>query len=129
MRTPAAPVVLINKFTVAPEEADQLVEAWAVDAAFMKSQPGFISTQLHRGIGESSVFLNYAIWGSTEERGRIMRTRAALGGHPVHAMLVHFPLAFLVGAFGFDLFWRDHHFIRAPAGRRCRPNHSNILSQ
>jgi uncharacterized membrane protein len=31
-----------------------------------------------------------------------MRTRAALGGHPVHAMLVHFPLAFLVGAFTFD---------------------------
>jgi uncharacterized membrane protein len=31
-----------------------------------------------------------------------MRTRAALGGHPVHAILVHFPLAFLVGAFAFD---------------------------
>jgi hypothetical protein len=29
----------------------------------------------------------------------LMRTRASLAGHPVHAMLVHFPLAFLVGAF------------------------------
>jgi uncharacterized membrane protein len=33
-----------------------------------------------------------------------MRTRASLGGHPLHAMLVHFPLAFLIGAFAFDLF-------------------------
>jgi hypothetical protein len=42
-------VILINTFTVEPEEADQLQEAWASDAAFMKQQPGFISTQLHRG--------------------------------------------------------------------------------
>jgi hypothetical protein len=44
-------VILINTFTVEPEEADQLREAWASDAAFMKQQPGFIPTQLHRGIG------------------------------------------------------------------------------
>ena len=55
-------VVLINTFTVEPEEADQLQDAWASDAAFMKQQPGFISTQLHRGIGGSSVFVNYAVW-------------------------------------------------------------------
>ena len=54
-------VILINTFTVEPEEADHLQEAWAMDAAFMKQQPGFISTQLHRGIGGSSVFFNYAV--------------------------------------------------------------------
>jgi heme-degrading monooxygenase HmoA len=32
----------------------------------MKQQPGFISTQLHRGIGGSSVFVNYAVWESVE---------------------------------------------------------------
>jgi heme-degrading monooxygenase HmoA len=32
----------------------------------MKQQPGFISTQLHRGIGGSSVFFNYAVWESVE---------------------------------------------------------------
>jgi heme-degrading monooxygenase HmoA len=52
-------VILINTFTVEPEEADQLQEAWASDAAF-------ISTQLHRGIGGSSVFVNYALWESVE---------------------------------------------------------------
>jgi heme-degrading monooxygenase HmoA len=31
----------------------------------MKQQPGFISTQLHRAIGESPTYLNYAVWEST----------------------------------------------------------------
>lgn len=30
---------------------------------------------------------------------------AALVGHPVHAMLIHFPIAFVVGTFGADIFW------------------------
>ena len=34
------------------------------DAKFMQRQPGFISTQLHRGVGESSTYLNYAVWES-----------------------------------------------------------------
>lgn len=61
------PVILINKFTVDPEEAEQLLEAWAADAAIMKRQSGYISTQLHRGIGGSSVFINYAVWESVED--------------------------------------------------------------
>ncbi len=46
--------------------AERRQEAWASDAAFMKRQPIFISTQLHRGIGGSSVFFNYAVWESVE---------------------------------------------------------------
>jgi hypothetical protein len=33
-------VILINTFTVEPEEADQLQEAWASDAAFMTAPTG-----------------------------------------------------------------------------------------
>jgi hypothetical protein len=58
-------VILINKLTVKPEDVDQLLRGWAADAAYFK-QPGFISTQLHRGIGGSCVFINYAVWESTE---------------------------------------------------------------
>jgi heme-degrading monooxygenase HmoA len=58
-------VILINKLTVKPEAVDQLLRAWAADAAYFKQQPGFISTQLHRGIGGSCVFINYAVWEST----------------------------------------------------------------
>jgi quinol monooxygenase YgiN len=59
------PIVLINKFKVTPEEADQFLKAWEKDATYFKSQPGFISAQLHRGIGGSGVFVNYAVWEST----------------------------------------------------------------
>src|SRR5262245_47525183 len=58
------PVILVNKFNVKPEEADQLIAAWTADAGFFKQQPGFISAQLHRGVGGSGVFLNYAVWES-----------------------------------------------------------------
>jgi heme-degrading monooxygenase HmoA len=60
------PVVLINRFNVAPEDAERLLQAWAEDAAFMKEQPGYISTQLHRGIAGSSTFINIAIWESAQ---------------------------------------------------------------
>jgi heme-degrading monooxygenase HmoA len=33
----------------------------------MKQQPGFISTQLHRSIAGSSVFVNYAIWETVDD--------------------------------------------------------------
>lgn len=62
-----SPVILINKFNVKPEDVDQLLKAWAADAAYFKQQPGFISTQLHRGIGGSCVFINYAVWESTQQ--------------------------------------------------------------
>src|SRR4028118_1012755 len=78
-------VVLINTFTVEPEEADQLQEAWASDAAFMKQQPGFISTQLHRGIGGSTVFVNYAVWESVEQ------FRAAFSKPEFHEHLKAYP--------------------------------------
>jgi quinol monooxygenase YgiN len=63
-----SPVVLVNVFTVDPSEADNVLAAWTRDAAFMKRQPGFIWTQLHRGIGNSTTFMNYAVW---EKRGGI----------------------------------------------------------
>jgi heme-degrading monooxygenase HmoA len=58
------PVVLVNVFHVAPGAADALVKAWEKDARYFKEQPGFISTQLHRGISGSGTFLNYAVWES-----------------------------------------------------------------
>lgn len=83
------PVVLVNLFTVAPDEAEQLVAAWAEDAAFMKRQPGFISTQLHRGIAGSGAFLNYAVWESVEHFRRAFEHpdfQARLGHYPASAV-------------------------------------------
>ena len=59
-----SPVVLVNVFTVDAADVDALLKAWENDALWMKQQPGFISTQLHRAIGDSYVFMNYAVWES-----------------------------------------------------------------
>jgi heme-degrading monooxygenase HmoA len=61
----ASPVVLVNVFTLDKADEHALLEAWEHDARFMKQQPGFISTQLHRAIGESPTYLNYAVWETT----------------------------------------------------------------
>jgi heme-degrading monooxygenase HmoA len=61
----AQPVVLVNVFTLEKADEQTFLEAWQDDAMFMKRQPGFISTQLHRAVGESPTYLNYAVWEST----------------------------------------------------------------
>ena len=62
----AAPVVLINLFTLDAADEARFLDVWKDDAGFMKRQPGFIATQLHRAIGDSPTYLNYAVWESTE---------------------------------------------------------------
>jgi heme-degrading monooxygenase HmoA len=80
-----APVVLVNVFTVAEADTPALLTAWAADASWMKKQPGYISTQLHRGIAGSTVFLNYAIWES------VAHFRAAFGHPDFKSALEHYP--------------------------------------
>lgn len=58
------PVIMVNTFTVKPEQADAMLQTWVRDSAVMKQQPGFISAQLHKGVGGSGVFINYAVWES-----------------------------------------------------------------
>ena len=65
--TDAGPVVLVNVFTVDPSDREALVDAWKNDAQWMKRQPGYISTQLHAAVGESSMYLNYAVWDSVAD--------------------------------------------------------------
>ena len=59
-------VILVNKFNVEPNKVEQFVKDWGKDAINFKRQPGFISAQLHKGIGKSSVFIIYAVWESIE---------------------------------------------------------------
>ena len=85
LEEPGGPVVLINKFNVDPGDVDQLIKAWAADAAVMQRLPGYISTQLHRGIGGSCVFLNYAVWES------VAHFRQAFAHPDFHAGLAAYP--------------------------------------
>jgi quinol monooxygenase YgiN len=58
------PAILINKFNVESDEVEQFLRTWEKDATKFKDQSGFISAQLYRGIGDSTVFINYAVWES-----------------------------------------------------------------
>ena len=62
----ASPVVLVNLFTLDKADEAAFLEVWQDDAAFMKRQPGFISTQLLRALGDSPTYLNYAVWETTD---------------------------------------------------------------
>ena len=85
LRQETGPVVLVNTFTVPPEDADRLLAVWAEDAAFMKRQPGFISTQLHRGIAGSTTVVNVAVWESASA------LRAAFVSPEFQAHVGHYP--------------------------------------
>ncbi|AMA57824.1 antibiotic biosynthesis monooxygenase family protein [Bradyrhizobium sp. CCGE-LA001] len=61
------PVVLVNLFTLDQADEQSFLQVWQDDAAFMKRQPGFISTQLHRAVGDGPTYLNYAVWESTAD--------------------------------------------------------------
>jgi quinol monooxygenase YgiN len=62
----SGPVVLINQFSVAPEDVERFLEVWADNAALTKQQPGFISMQLHRGTAGSTTFCLVAVWESAK---------------------------------------------------------------
>lgn len=83
--TEQSPVVLVNIFSVAEADIPSLLDAWAADANWMKRQRGYISTQLHRGIAGSTVFMNYAIWES------VARFRAAFEHPEFKSALAHYP--------------------------------------
>lgn len=42
-------VILLDKFTVQPEDVDEFLKVFQATTKVMKQQPGFISAQLHRG--------------------------------------------------------------------------------
>ncbi|CZU51312.1 antibiotic biosynthesis monooxygenase family protein [Enterobacter ludwigii] len=62
-----APLVLINLFAVLdPADEVGFLDAFKAAAEVITKQPGFISMQLHRAIGDSPTYLNYVVWESTE---------------------------------------------------------------
>ena len=79
------PIQLINVFTMDASDVQSFLEVWADDAAYMKRQPGFICTQLHRGTGGSAAFVNVATWESPAA------LRAAFTAPEFQAAVVRYP--------------------------------------
>lgn len=80
-----SPVILVNVFHVAEADIPAFLQAWEADANWMKQQPGYISTQLHRGIAGSTVFMNYAVWES------VAHFRAAFTHPDFKKAMEHYP--------------------------------------
>ncbi|MER6957381.1 antibiotic biosynthesis monooxygenase family protein [Streptomyces sp. NPDC000618] len=56
------PITFVNVFLAPAGEVDKVIDVWREDALLMKAQPGFISGQLYRGIGDSRILTNVAVW-------------------------------------------------------------------
>jgi heme-degrading monooxygenase HmoA len=81
----AIPVVLVNVFTLDKADEQIFLKTWHDDAVFMKRRRGFISTQLHRAVGDSPTYVNYAVWESTA------RFRQAFANPEFQSKLAHYP--------------------------------------
>lgn len=64
------PVVVIDTFIVPEGLMDEVIKTFHADADFMKSRPGYISAQLHRGVGGSNLLMNVAVWESAQALAR-----------------------------------------------------------
>lgn len=62
MEEDLGPVILLNKFSVKPDDIDEFWKVFYDTSEMFKKQPGFISAQLHRGIAGSITFFNYVGW-------------------------------------------------------------------
>jgi heme-degrading monooxygenase HmoA len=61
-------VVLINPFEVPPGNDDEFLKGWEQAANYMRQQPGFITTHLHRALSRDARFrfVNVAEWESPQ---------------------------------------------------------------
>ena len=85
----AAPVVLVNVFTLDAADEQSFLDAWTADAGIMQQQPGYVSTVLHRALGDSPTYLNYATWESTDHFRAAFSNpsfRASLAAYPASAV-------------------------------------------
>ena len=76
-------VVLINAFTVPAEKIDEAIAMWEMARDFLKEQPGYVSTKLHRSLSPDAKYLliNVAQWETSETykaATSLMRKEASL---------------------------------------------------
>lgn len=98
------PIVLVNFFMMDAADEAPFLQVWTDDAAYMKTRPGYISTQLHRAVGASPTYLNYAIWESLDA------FRRAFGDPGFQAKMAAYPASAVAS---------PHIFKRVPVPGVC----------
>ena len=81
-------VILINKFDVDPNKIAQFLKDWTEISSYFKQQPGFITTELYKGIGKSSVFVSYQVWKSIDHFKK--ESSIVLNSHEVQSRLAKY---------------------------------------
>ena len=81
-------VILINKFDVEPNKIEQFLMDWTEISSYFKQQPGFITTELYKGIGKSSVFVSYQVWKSIDHFKK--ESNIVLNSHEVQSLLAKY---------------------------------------
>jgi heme oxygenase (mycobilin-producing) len=87
-------VMLINPFEVPPGREDECLAFWRRVADYMRRQPGFISTRLHRAMapGARFAFVNLAEWESAEHFGAAVGSPEFLAlVEPYMEVFPHYP--------------------------------------
>ncbi|KUL38483.1 antibiotic biosynthesis monooxygenase [Streptomyces sp. NRRL F-4489] len=79
------PIVLANTFVVPKERTEAFLALFRRQAEFMRAQPGFVSSQLHKGTAGSQLLMNVAVWESTEALA------TAFGSPEFQRMAAEFP--------------------------------------
>ena len=88
--TGAGHITLINAFIVPQGKETEAIAFWDKAAEFMKRQPGYVSTALHRSISPDAKFqlINVAKWESAEAFKRASAALRASGGlQPVEGLV------------------------------------------
>ena len=57
----------MNKFHLEPDKIEQFLKDWTETSILFKQQAGFITAELYKGIGKSSVFVSYQVWKSIDD--------------------------------------------------------------
>ena len=71
-------VILINPFEVPEGREDECLAFWEKAAEYMRHQPGFISTRLHKAVSPEARFhfINVAEWESAEHFQTVIESEA-----------------------------------------------------
>jgi len=83
-------VVLINPFTVPEGKVQESIVYWEKARDYLKEQPGYISTKLHKSLKPDATFelINVAVWESAEAfMTANQKMRNELNVQPVEGLL------------------------------------------
>lgn len=85
LKADVGPIVLTNTFLIPEGQMDKAIEIWRLTAVYARLCPGYLSTQLHRGVAGSNVLINYATWESAEDLRKCLHSdefKAIVGDFP-----------------------------------------------